>query len=113
MKETLEKLYNTRLNNNCPECYDVNGLELTIYQREKENALYSQASPNIETELHCNTCNTRIYPVNWDLDIERIVDYHSKRVKTKPSTIRLKKLAYFLIATDIILLILLVYYLST
>jgi hypothetical protein len=110
MRETTQQLYTTKLNNNCPECYDNTGLELSFFQSEKENMLYTQASGEITSEMQCHTCGTMVFPVRWDKDIERVFDYHKKRVNAKPSKIHLKPLAYGLIATDLLLLAFLLYY---
>lgn len=113
MKVTSKALYSARLNNNCPECYDTNGLELRFFQSEKENALYIQASGEFSSEMHCHTCNTTIFPVSWDEDIEKVFEYHKKRVEAKSTKIRLKPLAYGIIIMDLaIVVILLIYFLK-
>ncbi len=112
MAETLHILHTTKLINNCPECYDTTGLELTFSQVEKENKFYSKVSSEVTSAMHCNTCNTDVYPVSWDESIERVYQYNRKLVKEKPSGIRLKPLAYIIILIDVITIAVLIYFLK-
>lgn len=110
MTERRLQIFSTKLNNNCPECYDDSGLELRFFQIDKENLLYTQTSNELASEMQCHTCGTTVFPVSWDKDIEQVFEYHKKRVPLKPSKIRLKPLAYALIFTDLVILALLLYY---
>ncbi len=75
------------LNNNCPECYSKDGLQLTFKQKIKENSFYKSVTPEVTHLMLCNTCNTTIYPVRWTPDIERVFDYHQKAITPlKPNT---------------------------
>ena len=104
-----EKQYFTlkevQLNNNCPECYSNEGLELTFKQRFIENAFYRAITEDTIHEMHCNTCNTDIFPVSWTNDIERVVSYQERAATPKPKSIKLKKLTWILIIMDVLLLI--------
>ena len=112
MTETSHVLHTAKLNNNCPECYDKSGLELTFTQTEKENKLYSKASSEVDFKMYCSNCDTNIYPVSWDEDIERVFQYHEKVVQKKPSGIKLKPLAYIFILIDAITIAALIYFLK-
>ena len=112
MTETTHILHTAKLNNNCPECYDNNGLELTFTQLEKENRFYSKASKEIDSVMHCNKCDTTIYPVSWTEDLERIFEYNRKLANPKPSGLKLKPLAYLIILLDAILIAALIYFLK-
>ncbi|MBX2827207.1 MAG: hypothetical protein KTR22_03555 [Flavobacteriaceae bacterium] len=110
MKTQTHLLHQSKINNNCPECYSTEGLEFSFTQEEKENKLYSRASKEIEESLYCHTCNQQIFPVKWTEDIERVYEYHKKLAKPKSSGIKLKPLAYILIISDAILIGALIYY---
>ncbi len=90
-------LKEVRLNNHCPECYSREGLTLTFKQRFTENALYKAITNETIHSLHCNTCNTEIFPVRWTDEIEQVVDYHIRAKTPKPKSIKLKKLAWVII----------------
>lgn len=98
------------LNNNCPECYSREGLQLTFKQRFKETQLYKSLTAETKKELHCDICKTQVFPVEWTDDIERVVDYQQKAFKPKATTFKLKRLAWILIiAIDLIILLLILY----
>jgi len=98
MAEKQITIKEVSLNNNCPECYNTNGLQLTFKQKFKETNLYKSITSETIQEIECKTCNTIIYPVMWTDDIERVFEYHQKAfVPKKPST-KLKKKAWLIIA---------------
>lgn len=94
MSDTKHILHNAKLNNNCPECYGSNGLEISFVQQEIENRFYSKASKHITPTLYCNNCKTIIYPVNWTDDIERVYQYQKKQVVTNSTQFKLKPISY-------------------
>lgn len=112
MTETTHVLHTAQLNNNCPECYDNNGLELTFTQIERENKFYSKASKDVEFVMHCNKCDTRIYPVSWTEDLERIFEYNRKLADPKPTGFKLKPLTYIFILIDVMIIAALIYFLK-
>ena len=103
-------LHNAKISNNCPECYASDGLEFVFSQRENENKFYAKAEKEISEKLHCSNCNTTIYPVNWDDDIERVYEYNKKQVTSLSTGFKLKPLAYIIIISDAILIGLLIYF---
>ncbi len=99
------------LNNNCPECYSREGLKLTFKQQFKENQFYRSITQNTIEQLKCSVCNSIIFPVNWTVDIERVVDYHKKAFVPKPSSLKFKKLSWILFFTlDAIIITLVLLY---
>jgi DNA-directed RNA polymerase subunit M/transcription elongation factor TFIIS len=86
------------LKNNCPECYNNEGLQLTFKQRFIETSFYRQITNEIEHVIFCNTCDSTIYPVQWDEHIERVVAYQKKAFIPKPTSRKLKKPAYIILA---------------
>ena len=98
-------LKEVQLNNNCPECYSNEGLELTFRQRFVENAFYKAITEETIHDMHCKTCNTDIFPVRWTNDIEQVVAYQKRAAIPKPKSLKLKKLAWIFIIVDAILLI--------
>ncbi|MFD2822816.1 hypothetical protein ACFS5M_03985 [Lacinutrix iliipiscaria] len=105
MAEKLITIKEIKLNNNCPECYNTNGLQLTFKQKFKETTLYKSITDETTQEIECKTCNTIIYPVMWTDDIERVFEYQRKAFTPKKSSIKLKKKAWLLIALLGILII--------
>lgn len=93
---TLEVLKEASLTNNCPECFNQN-LTLSFYQKHFHNRFFHRITPEITQELICNTCKSRIYPVNWTEDIERSVEYYQKAVQPEKATIRFSPLFYILV----------------
>jgi len=98
MAEKLIKIKEVNLNNNCPECYSTNGLQLTFKQKFKETNLYKSVTAETAQEIECKTCNTIIYPVMWTDDIERVFNYQQKAFTPKKPSTQLKKKAWLLIA---------------
>ncbi|MBT8262433.1 MAG: hypothetical protein KJO05_06395 [Bacteroidia bacterium] len=112
MPETSHILHTAKLKNNCPECSLADSLELTFTQIENENRFYSKASKNINSVMRCNSCDTTIYPVSWNEDLERVYEYNRKLAKPKPTGIKLKPLAYFIIILDAIIIGIVIYLLK-
>ena len=104
-------LKEAKLNNNCPECYSNDGLEITFKQKFTENVFYKAITDETSHEMYCNNCNTSIFPVRWTDDIERVVEYQQRAVNPKVKSIKLKPLAWtiilivLLIAAFIILIV--------
>ena len=93
------------LNNNCPTCFNTDGLQLTIMQKTFENSFYKAITSEIKYDLVCNTCKSTIYPVNWTDDIERIFEYHKKAFSPKKPSTHLKKASWLAIISVIIIAI--------
>ena len=96
MAEKLITIKEVNLNNNCPECYSTNGLQLTFKQKFKETNLYKSITNETAQEIECKTCNTIIYPVMWTDDIERVFNYQQKAFTPKKPSVKLKKKAWLL-----------------
>ena len=105
MSEKLITIKEVALNNNCPECYNNNGLKLTFKQKFVETNLYKSITSDIIQEVFCETCNTIIYPERWDQNIERVFEYPQKAFAPKKNSIKLKKRAWILIATIVLIII--------
>ncbi|WP_298900734.1 hypothetical protein [uncultured Psychroserpens sp.] len=105
-------LKEVQLNNNCPECYSNEGLQLTFKQRFVENAFYKAITGETIHEMYCNTCNTNIFPVRWTNDIEQVVAYQERAIKAKPQSTKLKKLAWILIIADALLILIVVLFVT-
>ena len=104
MMTTEHILHTARLNNNCPECYDTEGLEFTFTQIEKQNKVYKQAKKEVAEKLYCHTCKNIIYPVNWTEDIDRVYQYHKKEVHPKSTLLKLKSFGYIFILLGIVVI---------
>ncbi len=98
-------LKEAKLNNNCPECFSSDGLQLTYKQKFIETVFYKAITNETTRQMYCNTCNTEIFPVRWTKDIETVIDYQDRALETKPKSIKLKPLAWFLIVFALILAI--------
>lgn len=105
MIDNFFTLKEVRLNNHCPECYSREGLMLTFKQRFTENTLYKAITNETNHLLHCNTCNTEIFPARWTEDIEQVVDYHIRATDPKPKALKLKKMAWIFIAIGILIVV--------
>jgi len=109
MESKKHLLHSARISNNCPECFQTDGLEFSFSQDEKETQLFKKASAKVEEVLYCHNCKNIIYPVNWNDDIERVYSYHKKLATPLKSSYQLKPLAYMIILLDIIALGIIIY----
>ena len=104
MNEKLINIKEVSLNNNCPECYNNNGLRFSIKQKIIETKFYKSITSEVKYELECKNCNTFIYPVQWTDDIDRVVDYQKKAFQPKPTSTYLKKASWITIISAFVLL---------
>lgn len=107
---TNHTLHTATLKNNCPECFANNGLEFTFSQKETAHKLYVKAEKTIDEKLYCNSCNSIIYPVNWDDNIERVYNYNKKQVQPISSSTRLTKLGLGFISLALVIISALIYF---
>ena len=98
-------LKEVQLNNNCPECYSNEGLELTFKQKFVENIFYKAITEDTINEMYCKKCETDIFPVRWTDDIEQVVAYQKRAVSPRPKSFKLKKAGWIFIVLDLILFI--------
>lgn len=113
MKTTEHILHIAKLNNNCPECYATDGLEISFVQEEMENKFYSKTQKTVAETLYCHGCSNIIYPVNWSEDIDRVYQYHKKQATPKSSQVKLKPITYGIILVCFGGLAALIYFLGT
>jgi hypothetical protein len=112
MKISEQILHSARLNNNCPECYTTDGLEISFIQEEVGNRFYSKTQKQIHDTLYCQSCKTTIYPVNWTEDIDRVYKYHKKQAIPKSTQLHLKPITYSLIFLGLGIVAVLLYFLE-
>lgn len=106
MKDSYIHIKTESLNNHCPECYSTEGLQLSFKQKYNDTRFYKAITSEITYELHCNICNTEVFPVRWTDDIERIIDYKKKAFTPEPKSFELKRLAWILlISLDVLILL--------
>ena len=98
-------LKEVQLNNNCPECYSNNGLELTFKQKFVENLFYKAISEDTKHEMLCKTCDTIIFPVRWTNDIEQVVAYQKRAVTPKPKSLKFKQAGWLFVIVGVLLII--------
>lgn len=91
------------ITNNCPECYNQE-LLLTFYQKHTYNAFFHRTTNEVTHEITCKKCNSRIYPVNWTPDIERVFDYFNKLVSPDKPSIRFTTLFSVLLIIVLLLI---------
>ena len=96
--ENYFTLKEVKLNNNCPECYSSDGLEITFKQKFVETPFFKAITEDTRHEMHCHTCHTDIYPIRWTDDIEQVVAYQERAASPKPSSFKLTPLSWGLIA---------------
>jgi len=109
MKNRTHVLHKAELSNNCPVCFAKGGLEFTFTQEEKETKFYTKAASIPNEVLRCHICNNRVYPVNWNNDIERVYEYNKKIAAPKASFVRIKPVVYILILIFIVIVASLIY----
>lgn len=105
MEEKFITIKEVVLNNNCPECYNNTGLHLTFMQKFVETKFYKSITKETSHQLECHNCQTSIYPVSWTEDIERVFNYHKKAFTPKAPSTKLKKAAWILIISVLVLII--------
>ncbi len=103
MPASFERFYQASLRNNCPQCFSTDGLQLEFHQQWVENVWVRYTSRTVKEFLHCDHCQSAIYPVHWTQDIERVYQYHLKLAQ-KPSQFRVKPLTWTIIVALAILL---------
>ncbi len=113
MSEKLITVKEVTLNNNCPECFSKEGLQLTFKQKFIETPFSKSITQDITTEMDCSICNTAIYPVSWTEDIERVYEYQLKAFTPKKTSTKLKKLSWILIGSAIALIVLIILFFVT
>lgn len=92
------------LNNNCPECFSKEGLQLTFKQQFIETAFSKSVTQEARTEMHCDVCDTAIYPERWTEDIERVYDYQFKAFTPKKTSKKYKKLFWILLTVILVII---------
>lgn len=92
-------------NNNCPECFSKEGLELTFKQEYVDTKFAKSITENITTEMECNVCNTQIFPVQWTEDIERVFNYQMKAFTPKKASKKLKPLFWIIVSVVLAIII--------
>lgn len=105
MAEKFITIKEVSLNNNCPECYNNEGLHLTFKQKFIEANFYKSITKETNHILHCKTCQTTIYPVSWTEDIERVFNYHQRAFVPKKASLKLNKKAWLLIGVALIIIV--------
>ena len=113
MPEKLITVKEVILNNNCPECFSKEGLQLTFKQKFIETPFSKSITQDITTEMDCKVCNTSIYPVSWTEDIERVYEYQLKAFTPKKASTKLKKLSWILIGSAMTLMLLIIAFFLT
>lgn len=104
MTEKLINIKEVPLKNNCPECYNNNGLRFSIKQKIIETKFYKSITSEVKYELECKTCKTIIYPVQWTDDIDRVIDYQKKAFHPKPKSTYLKKTFWIVFSVTALLI---------
>lgn len=102
-KEKQIVIKEAAMTNNCPECYSQE-LQLTFFQKHIYNAFFHRTTNEVTHSITCKKCNSKIFPVNWTSDIERVFEYFNKLVKPEPPSIRFTSLFYILIIVGLSLM---------
>lgn len=112
MNSTEQILHIAKLNNNCPECYGTNGLEISFAQEETETKFYTKVLKQITDTLYCHNCKTIIYPESWTENIESVCQYHKKQAVPKDAHLKPKPITYGLIFLGFASIAALIYFLG-
>ncbi|RZS99614.1 hypothetical protein [Aquimarina brevivitae] len=97
MKTEYTILKKANLNNNCPVCFNTDGLIISFKQKELKTALFKRNAKDVEDKIECLKCKSHIYPALWTKDIEMVYDYHRKTVTPTASKVRFTPLFYTLV----------------
>lgn len=97
MKTEYIVLKEATLNNNCPECYSTEGMILSFKQKRTKSKLLVTTKGHIIESIKCNKCESKIFPGQWTIDIERVYDYHKKTIARKAPSIRFTSLFYIVL----------------
>ena len=104
MKASFINLKEVSLKNNCPECYNNKGLQLTFQQKIVETKFYKSITSEVHHFLKCKVCKTTIYPVQWTDDIDRVFEYQKKAFTPKKASTYIKKASWVAIISAFVLL---------
>jgi len=104
-------LKETKLTNNCPECYSNDGMTLSFKQEKERSKFLIRTKKNILEHIECSKCENIIYPGQWTMDIERVYDYHKKTIKTTSGSLKFTSLFYIILVTFLIIIIFVYIYL--
>ncbi len=96
MKSEYIILKETKLTNNCPECYSNDGMVLSFKQERQKSKFLVRTKKNVIENIECGKCENTIYPGQWTTDIERVYDYHKKTITSKPGSVKFTGLSYML-----------------
>ncbi len=94
-KEKKIVIKTAEITNNCPECYNQE-LLLTFYQKHTFNAFFHRTTREVTHEISCKKCNSKIYPVDWTPDIDRVFEYFNKLVSPDKPSVRFTTFFYIL-----------------
>lgn len=97
-------LKETKLTNNCPECYSKDGMVLTFKQEKQQSKLFIKTKSTVIDHIQCQKCETTIFPGIWTEDIERVYSYHKKTISPQSSSIKFKGLFYGLLIVVLLLI---------
>ena len=100
------------LKNNCPECFNNEGLHLTFRQKFVENKFYKSITSNVKYDILCKMCETNIYPVQWTDDIERVVEYQNRAFVPKKASTNFKNIFWVIIGLLVLSIIGIALYIS-
>ena len=104
MKKEYIKLKETELNNNCPECFNTDGMVLTFKQEQLRSKFLIKNKQTIIDHIECKKCESVIYPGIWTDDIERVHAYHKKTVTLQSPSLQLRPMFYIVVLVIILLL---------
>ncbi len=103
MKSEYIIIKETKLTNNCPECYSNDGMVLSFKQEKQKSKFLVRTKKNVIENIECAKCENTIYPGQWTDDIERVYDYHKKTISSKPASLKFTSLFYFLLFVILII----------
>jgi len=97
-------LKETKLTNNCPECYSNDGMTLSFKQERQKSKFLVRTKKNISESIVCDKCETIIYPGQWTMDIERVYHYHKKTITPASGSLKFTTASYILLILMIALI---------
>ncbi len=105
MKTEYITLKEATLSNNCPECYATESLLLSFKQKKVTSSWKTKITDQLTEQMVCTQCKSTIFPGQWNIDIERVYEYHKKTIGAPQSVLQFTTLFYGLLVVLALLLI--------
>lgn len=108
-KEKQLVIKEANITNNCPKCFNQE-LRLTFFQKHIYTSFFHRTTADVTHQIMCVKCESKIYPVDWTPDIERVFEYYNKLVTPSKPAVRFTRLFYILVISILLLISIGIYF---